>query len=219
MNPIREKLIQRIEKLILKGEDALKHPASSSFIDSSTAISFNTASISFVENIYSKNHIYSASLYKLTGHTKVYAIRQQIEILKNIKDEIESGWDKKITSLVASEVFLNFWDMAKYLLEEGYKDPATVILGSILEGHLRQLCKEHDITIEFDKNGKKSFLAADQQNIELVKKEVYGTADQKQVTAWLDIRNKAAHGHYDKYSIEQVSLMADGLMGFISRTI
>lgn len=42
-------------------------------------------------------------------------------------------------------------------------------------------------------------------NAELAGVEAYNRLDQKDVTAWLDLRNKAAHGHYDQYTAEQVA--------------
>ena len=47
---------------------------------------------------------------------------------------------------------------------------------------------------------------------------VYSKLDQKNVTAWLDLRNKAAHGKYAEYQIEQVALMLDGVRNFVTRT-
>ena len=40
---------------------------------------------------------------------------------------------------------------------------------------------------------------------------------QKQITAWLDLRNNAAHGKYSEYTQEQVSLLLQGVMDFIIR--
>lgn len=54
-------------------------------------------------------------------------------------------------------------------------------------------------------------------NADLVKANVYNKLDQKQVTAWLDLRNKAAHGKYTGYSKEQVDLMIQGIINFMSR--
>ena len=50
-----------------------------------------------------------------------------------------------------------------------------------------------------------------------VTKGQYNKLDQKSVTSWLDLRNKAAHGHYDQYSKEQVALMLQSVNEFMSR--
>ncbi|MGA2715977.1 MAG: hypothetical protein ABSG41_22980, partial [Bryobacteraceae bacterium] len=58
---------------------------------------------------------------------------------------------------------------------------------------------------------------ADLLNSELTAASVYSKLDQKSVTAWLDLRNKAAHGQYSEYAKEQVLLMIQSVRNFISR--
>ena len=108
--------------------------------------------------------------------------------------------------------------MADHLLQQGYKDPATVIIGSVLEEHLRQLCNANSISIEF-KNNKGILIPkkADRLNSDLAKENVYSKLDQKAVTMWLDLRNKAAHGKYDEYTSEQVTNMYSGITEFMAR--
>jgi hypothetical protein len=52
-------------------------------------------------------------------------------------------------------------------------------------------------------------------NIDLAKAQIYNQSIQKQVTAWLSLRNSAAHGEYDKYTLEQIKLMNEGIRNFI----
>ena len=44
-------------------------------------------------------------------------------------------------------------------------------------------------------------------NADLAKEGVYNKLVQKQVTALADIRNNAAHGHYDQFTKEDVASM------------
>ena len=101
--------------------------------------------------------------------------------------------------------------MAEYLLEEGYKDPAAVITGSTLEEHLRKLCIKNGIDIETMSKGKLGPKKADRLNSELAKEKVYSKLELKSVTAWLDLRNKAAHGKYTEYNDNQVKQMIMGV--------
>ena len=55
-------------------------------------------------------------------------------------------------------------------------------------------------------------------NSELASANIYNKLDQKSITSWLDLRNKAAHGQYLEYTKEQVELMYQGVTNFISRT-
>lgn len=54
-------------------------------------------------------------------------------------------------------------------------------------------------------------------NSDLAKADIYSKLDQKNITAWLDLRNKAAHGQYDQYDDAQVKLLIDNIRNFIIR--
>ena len=54
-------------------------------------------------------------------------------------------------------------------------------------------------------------------NADLASAGVYNKLDQKSVTAWLDLRNKAAHGHYSEYTADQVSNMLSSVLEFTAR--
>ena len=41
---------------------------------------------------------------------------------------------------------------------------------------------------------------AERMNTDLASQNIYGKGDQKSVTAWLDVRNDAAHGKYNNYT-------------------
>lgn len=104
--------------------------------------------------------------------------------------------------------------MAEYLLKEKYKDAAAVIVGSVLEERLRQLMTANKLNV-LDVNGRPK--RASVLNDELYKSDVYSKLEQKNIVAWLDLRNEAAHGHYNKYQHQQVELMLSGIQDFLVR--
>jgi hypothetical protein len=114
--------------------------------------------------------------------------------------------------------FVDFSEI-KFLLEQGHKDAAAVMCGSELEKHVRKLCVSNGIDVFLPPRsaGEPQPKRAEQLNAELASINVYGKLDQKHVTSWLDLRNKAAHGEYHEYNKEQVSLMIQGVSEFISR--
>jgi hypothetical protein len=136
-------------------------------------------------------------------------------ILKAIRTDYENGSLSSFPDLARAEIFADFLEMAHYLLEQDYKDPAAVLIGGVLEEHLRKLCTRSGITPETNSRPKK----ADAMNSELAKAEAYSKLDQKAVTSWLDLRNKAAHGQYASYTREQVALMLQAVRDFIQRTL
>ena len=54
-------------------------------------------------------------------------------------------------------------------------------------------------------------------NNDLACGNIYTKLDQKSVTAWLELRNRAAHGRYGDFSGDQVRLVLQGIQDFIAR--
>jgi hypothetical protein len=139
-----------------------------------------------------------------------------IGIISALKSDLQNDFLKSLSDIIQSEVFSDYLEMAEHLLNEGYKDPAAVLIGSTLETHLRELCKANGIDTEF-LNSKRNLTPkkADSMNTDLAKANVYTGAYQKQVLAWLSIRNSAAHGKYTDYTNEEIKLMLQGVRQFI----
>jgi hypothetical protein len=148
------------------------------------------------------------------GNAEAYKLDRLMGVVEALRDDYKAGALAPIQSLVRAEVFDDFLDMAGHLLDEGYKDPAAVLIGGVLEQHLRRLCLKAAVAIEKDGAPRK----VDALNADLAGKGSYGKLDQKSVTSWLDLRNKAAHGEYDAYTAEQVRIMVMGVRDFIGRS-
>jgi len=142
------------------------------------------------------------------------ALRPLTGILQALRSDLESGYLQSVIELLHADLFADFLEMATYLLQQGYKDPAAVVVGTVLEEQLRKLCQKSGICLEQANGAPKK---AEGLNSELAAAQTYSKLDQKNVTAWLDLRNKAAHGKYTDYSSEQVELMLQGVQDFTSR--
>lgn len=153
------------------------------------------------------------ALLKQYGITNSYSIRFLIGILKALRADYAAGYLQTVEALIHAEIFADFLEMADYLLSQNYKDPAAVIVGSVLEEHLRKLFAKHGIALTIGTSPKK----ADALNSELCAAGAYTKLDQKNVTAWLDLRNKAAHGNYDQYTQQQVELLSQSVRDFLTR--
>ena len=127
------------------------------------------------------------------------------------------NFNSLLKGLISAEIFSDFIEMAQHLLSQNYKDPAAVIAGSVLEEHLRQLAISNGVEIEVETDGVLRPKKADRLNSDLAKAEVYSKLDQKAVTMWLDLRNKAAHGHFQEYTKDQVSNMIQSVIEFMVR--
>ena len=137
----------------------------------------------------------------------------QVGVVQSLLHDIQNGYLKSVEEIIHGELFGDFLEMADHLIANGYKDAAAVIAGSTLESHLRQLCKKASIPVEH--NGKPK--NADALNSELAAAGVYSKLDQKNVTAWLGLRNDAAHGNYSAYDRNQVALLVSSIRDFVTR--
>ncbi len=147
------------------------------------------------------------------GALNPYTANLILGVALALRADYDAGRMQAIHELIHADLFADFLEMADHLLEEGYKDPAAVLAGGVLEEHLRKLSDKNGIATAAGARPKK----AEALNTELVSKNVYSKLDQKSVTAWLDLRNKAAHARYADYAKEQVALMVQGIRDFLSR--
>jgi HEPN domain-containing protein len=111
-----------------------------------------------------------------------------------------------VRALVQAEVLDNALEQAAELLRAGYKDPACVVAGVTLETALKELCTRQGVA-----HGK-----LDKMNADLCKAGVYNMGWQKQITAWAERRNKAAHGDWAVYNNADVDDMIKGVTRFIA---
>lgn len=181
---------------------------------------FITLTLATIDRIVGNRSIYfsqAESFLKKYGSDNTYNIPMLSGILEALKNDLTKDYLSNISELIHAELFSDFLEMAEYLLHEGYKDASAVIAGSSLEVHLRQLCNKHDIPIEQETDKGIRTKRADELNISLAKKDIYSKLDQKNITAWLGLRNNAAHGKYNEYSKEQVSLLISSIREFLNR--
>lgn len=216
-------LVNRVDELLALGQTVLATKWATGgryrteHVKSAPMAGFRSAALSFISRVYGDSHPHFTEFTKQTVHTFTGDAERGIAILEAIRSEITGGWLFTVKGLVAAELFSDFLEMAEHLLESGYKDPAAVVIGSVLEEHLRQLCVKHIIETEEEKDGKQVSRKTDRLNSDLTKASVYTKLDQKQITAWLDLRNNAAHGKYDAYTREQVAQFLSGVVGFMAR--
>jgi hypothetical protein len=177
-------------------------------------VEFNVKFESFVNKTFAKNHRYWSILNKNDYKLSVF----YQGLAKTIKYEVENGEFETFEELLNANLFSDFLEMAEHLLEENYKDPSAVLIGSVLEEHLRKLCSKNSLPLEFaNAKGDLKPKKADTLNSDLMTAGIFTKLDQKSVTAWLDLRNKAAHGHYSEYTKEQVALFLQSVRDFLTR--
>jgi hypothetical protein len=215
-----DEILKRADYVLTKGNATLGNTTRSDFttwVDAGTAAEFRAAGLTLIRSLYGIDHHHYADFDHSAAGNTIPTWQRAVSIIKVIREEIQAGWLQSTRALIAADLFADFLEMADYLLSEKYKDAAAVMVGSVLEEHLRFLCDNRGIAINARRGGKLEPNKADFLNAELAKAGAYNKLDQKQITAWLDLRNKAAHGHYGEYDQGQVQNMMDGVRNFLSR--
>jgi hypothetical protein len=177
---------------------------------------FNSLALAAIERIAGSNSVYGRQAHDILERDQVYAHYHLIGVVHALRDDVASGFLADLREIVRGELFSDFLDMADYLVKEGFKDAAAVMGTGVLESHLRQLCVKLGITMETVVGSDVKPKKADQMNSDLARNKVYSVLEQKNVTAWLDLRNKAAHAKYGEYTKDHVSVMLQGVRVFIS---
>jgi hypothetical protein len=219
-----KEVVRQIDQVLGKMEPLLPHLSASGMPSDIYQVLFDVVSLASytIERLSPVGSDWRVQADTAMGKQGVLSplnvMRPLVAILKGMKFAYENGDLADVSEMVHADVFGDFLEMGRYLLDEKFKDAAAVMVGGVLEEHLRKLCVKNSIPIEVPgPGGKMRPKMIDGMNTELRQKGVYSKTDQLQVTAWGAIRNAAAHADYDDYSMDQVRVMLDGVTGFVSR--
>ena len=206
--PAKQEVLRQIDAALALHDEhraRAKYDNLSDLHDAALTVEIKTVVAAALERLAPAGSPYRATIDGMLTH--------RVGALRALRRDYDAGYLVTIQGLVRAEVFVDFIEMAEHLLAQGYKDPAAVLVGSVLEEHLRALCATRNIPVQSVGKLKK----ADTLNAELAACSAYNKLDQKNITAWLDLRNKAAHGHYAEYTAEQVATMLTGVQEFMTR--
>lgn len=228
MTPKFDEVTRRLQSLISKADSILltvhndpgysKSKEKIEAVDPFEFIRFKTASLHFIETTLGKDTQYYSAFFNQCQTNAPYHVKVGKSLLEELQCEFESRWLWTTRGIATAEIYADFLEMAEGLLDANFKDAAAVMIGGVLEEHLRRLCIKHGIPLTSDRNGKKAPKKSDTMNSELANAAAYDKLDQKWITTALDIRNKAAHGEYGKYDTAQVrSILLESTTNFLQR--
>ena len=206
---------QQLDSVIKETDQFLLNWKKAQQFDLATFAAMQTRCVAAIERASGPNSRYLAKAleYQDEKNTAVVCLELQIGAARGLLHDINNGYLSSIEELIHGDVFADYLAMADQLVSSGYKDPSAVLAGSTLEAHLRALCTKYQVTTM--SNGKAK--SANRMNEELTQKGAYHKQDLKNVTAWLGIRNFAAHGEYGSYTKAEVQILISSVRDFIIR--
>lgn len=212
-----ENITARLNHLIEMGEEILKtrRPSPPDWVapDSVKDAPFyqwRVGALSFLKAVFGDNSTHFQEFQQRCRYASYDDALQGQSILKAAKEDIEGGYLKKLEDLVAADIFTDFLEMAEYLLEQGYKDPAASLIGAVLEDGLRKIVKNNGITLKSKEN-------ISSLNQKIADAKIYSRLVQKQVEVWNEIRDNADHAKFSEYNTDSVKDMCNGVRDFLEK--
>lgn len=197
---LEEELIEKTDKLLKQGVDVL-HSAGRYSVDDADKILFNKwriNSLSFIKSISISKESHYLKIFEAQTNEEYHDnVRAGIGILEGIKNDIESGYLKKVESLVVADVFSDFLDMAEHLIANKYKDPAASLTGAVLEDGLRKIALNAGIKV----TSKDDIPSLNQK---ISESQIYNKLKYSQIQSNKKIRDAADHGKFSEYNADDV---------------
>lgn len=163
----------------------------------------------------------SKSLFeKIERESSISGASELLGIIMGIKNDYEAGFLGELSDLIESNVVADYMAQANQLLGEGIGQydyvPAAVLAGAVLEDALRRLCQRRNPPIDLLKpNGDYKTMGSLIEDLKRV--ATYNELVAKQLRAWADIRNAAAHGKFEEFDRSQVERMIAGIQDFLAK--
>ena len=222
---LQAKIIKRIDELVLTLNDLEKEGIrlqggtwfEGKYSNYSTGFSTaRTSTLNLLDLIGKKEFTERINNLVATA-SHIYELRG---ILLSFKDDINSGLLTSINTIIEANISGDYLAQAEQLLLEGKTGnydhvPSAVLTGAILEDALRRLCQRQTPPIDVMKPNRKlkmlNALIDDLRNAGL-----YNELKAKQLRAWADIRNAAAHGKFGDFNRKDTEEMLKGVQNFLA---
>lgn len=226
----RQQLLDRIEELLIEASEIIPKMEAHGRDDDAR----KAASRKIVPTSYGHAIEYRALVRKVIGHSneadelitdikrdknRPWSLKYIIGNLRGIKDNFEHGFYEDLEQQMVANVSADFMGQAEALLKEGIVGqydhvPAAVLCGAVLENRLRNWCENQSPLIITTKSsgGNKTLGPLIE---ELRKTNKFDKQVLRQLQWWADIRNHAAHGEFDGFDRNDVTLMLKGVDNFL----
>jgi hypothetical protein len=179
-------------------------------VDGGQAQQWITSTSQFLGGLFGRDSEYYRQFQERCKYSGYYSdVVLGMAILNAAWNDYSKGYLFELKALVRAEIFDDFLELAQYLYDQGYYQPAAVLAGGVLEDSLRKLCDKSHIPLQAKPK-------LDSMNSELAKQGVYNTLVQKRIIWLADIRNKAAHAQWATFTAADVDTMLHQIRDFVT---
>ena len=216
--PLEQRVADRIKAMLEKADVLLKTykaPPSNfigfeGWVDTELFAEWRAQSLVVLRQSLGSEHQYTRAFEEGTEKSNMpSSVNRGKGILRAALDDLVNGYLFDIRLLIEAEVFTDFIEMAQYLIDQGYKDPAASLGGAVLEDGLRRIAASKGLLI------KKSD-GIDTLNNSIAKAGVYNKLMQSKIDSWRQIRNSADHGKFNEYNRSDVQVLLAGVKDLLA---
>lgn len=148
-------------------------------------------------------------------------LQHSVDHLKGLREEVRAGTLRSLVGRVEDDLSGEFVSIGDRLSDEAggaltNSVIRVIVAGIVTERRLRALCDRASPPIDLNKSDG-SPIPLNAVIAAVRKANLVSEPEQKQLLAWADLRNKAAHGQFEQVSADQGKLMVQGVLGFLSR--
>lgn len=190
-------------------------------LDAEKFIEWRTKAATLLALVVPKGHVHRQTVEELPKlQDSQENLQEAVSLLRGVKDDFEQGFLDDLATAIEAEIASNYMGQAEHLLAEGQRGkfdhvPAAVLAGAVLENSLRTICGQQQPPITL-KNSNGGFKTLSPLVDDLKKAGVFNEAKAKQLRAWADIRNLAAHGEFTQFTRDDVEAMISGINNFLA---
>lgn len=216
----REKILEHISGVINEGQQTLSGLENKDRqIGWDSVTSFQTQFLMILELFPSVEHYQKLAQTYGDEMRETYQLRDALGHLKGVKKNLEGNLTN-LEEVIEGAIISDYMEQAEQLLGEGISGqydyvPAAVLAGAVLEDALRRLCTRRTPSISINKHDGRpktmGTLIDDLKGIGL-----FNELKAKQLRAWADIRNAAAHGRFNDFTRADVDQMLSGIENFLA---
>ena len=169
----------------------------------------------------SSAHRVTADGFKTIKNNR-YSLQFGIQFLKAVSEDFDQGFFDDIGTQIEAEIAADYLGQAKTLVESELREqissaPAAVLSGAVLERCLRSMCEQLSPPEPTTLNNGKP-LTLNPLIDALRKRGAFNELRAKQLRAWADIRNSAAHGRFEEFTTDEVKAMVRGIELFLTQS-
>lgn len=236
---LKDKIIDRFDKLIAQGEELLSKPnvvqkfkssnvltgevrtRPEEHVDFSGLVKWRTDCNVLLTMLFSNSQVHNDIVSTFnTLQTRSGNVKWGIATLKSLKENLKEGFLDDLSAQIGAVIASDYMAQAEKLIGEGADGaynhvPAAVLSGAVLEKALRELCEKQKPAIAIAKaNGEHKTM--NPLIDDLKKAGLYNEIRATQLRHFVAIRNYAAHGRFDQFNVDDVKAMIEGVNRFLS---